>query len=310
MVGACFVRLLGNQDTTLEVALASALPWIALPSAPIVVISVRQRKKALAAVCGVVIVLAGVWEGPVMWPVSNAPRAASGTRIRVYDANLAQDNFRPAEIAAEIRRYRPNVVALEELTPPAARFLRSSGVLAGYSWSLVKTRYGPSGMGVWSNLPMAGLRAWVNPPFQVEIEGSLDLPGSPPIQFDALHVYAPVGSGQPATWRRQLAAIRSHLAAQPRPIVAVGDFNATSDNRPLQLILGLGLRDAAVMAGRGWEMTWPRNQAFVIPYLRIDHVLLSAGLTTTAYRLGVGVGSDHHPLIVEIAPTGPIRRSG
>lgn len=49
-------------------------------------------------------------------------------------------------------------------------------------------------------------------------------------------------------------------------------------------------------------MTWPRDQRWVIPYLRIDHVLLSPGLTVTSYRLGIGRGSDHHPLFVAVAP--------
>src|ERR1700728_3714815 len=100
-----------------------------------------------------------------------------------------------------------------------------------------------------------------------------------------------------------MALVGSHLQHEPRPLLVAGDFNATADDQPFQRLLGLGLSDAAVLAGRGWEMTWPRNQAWVIPYLRIDHILLSPSLTVTSYRLGTGEGSDHRPIIVGVAFT-------
>ena len=119
--------------------------------------------------------------------------------------------------------------------------------------------------------------------------------------MDVAHVFAPVGAGQPALWHAQLSRLAAHLRSAPRPILVAGDFNATTDMRPFEDIEDLGLRDAAVLSGRGWEMTWPRNQHFVIPYLRLDHVLLSPTLTVSGYHLGTGAGSDHRPLEMSIS---------
>jgi len=98
-----------------------------------------------------------------------------------------------------------------------------------------------------------------------------------------------------------MGAIDNELAHEPRPLVAVGDLNATWYDWHFQALLGLGLRDAAVVAGQGWRMTWPRDQQPVVPYLRIDHVLLSKGVSLESYAVGRGgKGSDHHPLLVRL----------
>jgi endonuclease/exonuclease/phosphatase family metal-dependent hydrolase len=41
-----------------------------------------------------------------------------------------------------------------------------------------------------------------------------------------------------------------------------------------------------------------------VPYLRIDHVLLSPSVSLESYALGDGQGSDHHPLLVYLGVQG------
>jgi endonuclease/exonuclease/phosphatase (EEP) superfamily protein YafD len=268
-----------------------------------------RRHWALFALALVVVSCDVAWEGPVLWPFPRAPAPVPGAAPwQLFDANIAQDNYRPREIAREIAVDHPDVVALEELTPQAYRWLTADGVLADYRWDLVEPRSGAGGMGLWARVPMNGYRSWVSDGSQVELAAWVAPPHEPRTRLDVVHVYAPAeGPDEPAEWRGQLAQVRDHLRREPRPLVVAGDFNATADAGPFQRILHLGLSDAAVLAGQGWRMTWPRNQPWVVPYLRIDHVLLSPGLTETAYRLGDGQGSDHHPVIVEIASTGDHR---
>lgn len=302
MLAGAALRLVGADRSTFEIAVVSALPWILIPSLPITILAVWRRRWMLAVGAAASLVGGAVWEGPVMWPLATAPAAARGGHLVVFDANVAQDNFDLSGIAREITADHPDVVTLEELTPKGLASLLRTGVMDRFAWHLLAAQAGAGGMGVWSDVPATGLSTWSTGSAQVEMEGWLHPPGGPAVRLEAIHVYAPVGYAQPAGWRDQLGQVARHLASQPRPLLVTGDFNATADDRPFQHILGLGLRDAAVLAGKGWEMTWPRNQAWVIPYLRIDHILLSAGLTVTGYRLGIGRGSDHHPLVVGIAP--------
>jgi endonuclease/exonuclease/phosphatase family metal-dependent hydrolase len=302
-VAVCVLRATHADHRSAEIAVVGVTPLALLPAWPVAVVSGLRRHWVLGAVATAVVVCDVVWEGPILLPISRAPAPAHGAATwRLYDANVAQNNFHLSEIAHEIAVNRPDIVTLEELTPQAVESLGASHVLEAYHWRLVEARGGAGGMGVWARIPLTGLHAWTSEGTQVEIQGWIAPPRQPRVRFDVVHVYAPIGIGEPAEWRQQLAQVRDHLRAEPRPLVVAGDFNATADMGPFQEILHLGLSDAAVLAGKGWQMTWPRDQAWVLPYLRIDHVLISSELTVTGYHLGDGEGSDHHPLIVDIAP--------
>jgi endonuclease/exonuclease/phosphatase family metal-dependent hydrolase len=47
-------------------------------------------------------------------------------------------------------------------------------------------------------------------------------------------------------------------------------------------------------------MTWPRGK-LLPPLVRPDHVLVSPEIAVTGYRLGDGRGSDHRPVVVDLA---------
>jgi endonuclease/exonuclease/phosphatase (EEP) superfamily protein YafD len=120
-------------------------------------------------------------------------------------------------------------------------------------------------------------------------------PAGPLISLLAIHTFAPRGSGVPTIWSRGLQEILvARVAADAKPLIVVGNFNATDDMRQFQALLDHHLSDAAVELGQGWRTTWPRNVQFMAPFLRPDHLLYSDGLTATSYRLGQGSGSDRN----------------
>jgi endonuclease/exonuclease/phosphatase (EEP) superfamily protein YafD len=302
LAGVCLLRAVHADHRTVEIDAISIAPLLLLVAWPLLAVAALRRRWVLFVVALALVVCDVVWEGPVLSPIDRAPAAAAGVAPwRLFDANVAQDNFDLTEMAHEIRVDHPEVVSLEEFTPGAYASLKRTGILSAFPWQDIQDRSGPGGMALLSRVPLSDLHTW-DTAGQVEIQGWVHPTGQPAVRLDVVHVFAPVGFDQPTLWRHQLALVRSHLEAEPRPLVVAGDFNSTADLGPFQQILHLGLSDAAVLAGKGWEMTWPRNQAWVIPYLRIDHVLLSPTLTVTGYWLGDGKGSDHHPVIVDIAP--------
>jgi endonuclease/exonuclease/phosphatase (EEP) superfamily protein YafD len=302
LVLLCLLRQAQLLDTSWEIAAIGVSPLLLAAALPIGVLAACFRRWLLTGVCVGVLICWSVWAGPDFWPVAHAA-PADGPGWRLFDANVSQSNRNLTEIGGEIARDAPSVIVLEELTPVALTSLLRTGVLADFRWSIVRPQAGPGGMGLWSRLPTTDLGTWTVGGDQVEIDGWVHTPAGS-VRIDGVHVDAPAfGPDQPAMWRRQLGAVRQHLAREPRPLLVAGDFNATWDLRPFQEILHLGLSDAAVLDGQGWRMTWPRNQAWVIPYLRIDHILVSSRLTVVDYRLGRGRGSDHHPVMVTVAPT-------
>lgn len=300
MVAAGGLRLTGATSSTWEVAAISITPWLLAFAWPVGVTAVVRHRLPLATCCGLLALGQLVWAGPQFAPWSIAPAAASPARLRVFDANVSQANEDLRSISGEIAAADPQVVAIEELTPVGYASLDATGVLDHFQSRLLRPEVGAGGLGLWSTLPLTGATSWDNERGQVELSASVIF-AERRLTLDVIHAYAPVGAGQPALWRRQLEAVSGRLHTQGRPLVVAGDFNATADLPQFRAITDQGLSDTAVMAGKGWLLTWPRNQAWVPPYLRLDHVLVSAGLTVTGYRLGTGRGSDHRPLVVDVA---------
>jgi endonuclease/exonuclease/phosphatase (EEP) superfamily protein YafD len=96
-------------------------------------------------------------------------------------------------------------------------------------------------------------------------------------------------------WQKVVPA----LAAEPGPLVVVGDFNATQHSRVYRDLTSGGLRSAHADRGRGYVTTWPNGQ-YLAPPIRIDHTLLSPTVECLRIAEGIGRGSDHKPLIVDL----------
>jgi endonuclease/exonuclease/phosphatase (EEP) superfamily protein YafD len=298
------LHLAHREPWTLIVGLIAVTPWIYMLAWVTTSVGLFFHRRVLAAISAVLVVLQLWWVVPDFDPVSHLVRPERGqAQVLLFDANVSQSNRNLNEIAHEISRDRPQVVTMEELTPVSLRSLQSSHVMDQYRYSLVRPSFGSFGMALWSVYPLVGATEWYaygHP----ELRAWLELPGNHRLRIDVLHTLAPYGTGEPVAWAYEMLAIRTELAREPRPLVAAGDLNTTWYDWHFQALLALGLRDAAVVAGQGWRMTWPRDQQPVVPYLRIDHILISKGVLLESYRLGGGRGSDHHPLLVSLSLAG------
>lgn len=102
---------------------------------------------------------------------------------------------------------------------------------------------------------------------------------------------------------RRNAQIQGLIAAvqqEPYPVVVAGDFNMSHTSTIYRAFQEAGLRDAYRDAGRGWGLSWPTG-GLLPPLLRIDYVWHTSDLRALRARLGTYQGSDHLPLIVDVA---------
>jgi endonuclease/exonuclease/phosphatase (EEP) superfamily protein YafD len=103
--------------------------------------------------------------------------------------------------------------------------------------------------------------------------------------------------------RLQFADLLDTLQAETLPYVVCGDFNFPETTSQHAALKRAGVREAHELAGWGRGATWPINGVFryLVPGIRIDHVYLSPHLTATRCETGVGRGSDHRPVVVDVA---------
>jgi endonuclease/exonuclease/phosphatase (EEP) superfamily protein YafD len=295
------LHLAHSEPWTIVVGLIAVTPWIYMLAWVTTSIGLFFRRRVLAATSAILVLFQLWWVVPDFDPIGHLASLVPGNvQITLLDANVSQANRNLSQLAAEIRRDRPQVVTLEEVKPASLHSLALTHVMDLYRFSMVKLASGSDSMAMWSVFPLEDASEW-SAAGHPELRAWLELPGHQRLRIDVLHTNAPYGPGQLSLWIRQIVAIKQELAREPRPLVAVGDLNATWYDWHFQALLHLGLRDAAVVAGQGWRMTWPRDQQPVVPYLRIDHVLLSPAVALYSYRVSADKGSDHDSLRVTIA---------
>jgi endonuclease/exonuclease/phosphatase (EEP) superfamily protein YafD len=108
-------------------------------------------------------------------------------------------------------------------------------------------------------------------------------------------------------WRRnyddrleQARLLARQLGPAVRPRIVAGDLNAPEASPVVQALLATGLRDAHSAAGRGYGFTYGQAMRVARSFLRIDHILVSAGIEVTACAVGGGEASEHRPVIAEL----------
>ena len=105
-------------------------------------------------------------------------------------------------------------------------------------------------------------------------------------------------------WRdAQTLALASHLdAVVDLPILVGGDLNTPADS---PMLAPLRARFSFAFEEAGWGYGYTRPTA--LPWTRIDHLLAGPGWRFTRCWVGPDLGSDHLPLIAEVALTHDLR---
>jgi len=233
------------------------------------------------------------------------PKAASADTtdtIRVLSANLLYLNEDHQPIIDEILKTAPDVVLLQEYTDRWHEAIHAA-ISEAYPYSMWVTRSDAFGLAIYSKSPMQP-----DPNQQLDC-GDVTVPllrtvipvKGRPIAFYSVHMVPPLWPYLPRM-RRQFQALRGRLADETEAVVVGGDFNFTDASVLHRAICALGLTDAHQAAGFGRGATWPMTGLFrFVPGIRIDHVYVGRALTPLRCHVGRGRGSDHRPIIVDVA---------
>jgi len=147
---------------------------------------------------------------------------------------------------------------------------------------------------------------------QVQVGGRLI--GVAAVHLVRTEAYTGIGGGVPSllqngrqyrTAERDAAAaeLAAGLSQLGRPVVLAGDFNMTASSRSYDLVAAR-FEDSFREAGWGFGHTYPtrlRGLGIALPLLRIDYIFHSPELVALRAAVGADGGSDHLPLVADLA---------
>lgn len=224
-----------------------------------------------------------------------ADASAGGGRLRLVSMNVHTQLGDPERVRREVLQWMPDVIVLLEVNQRWAR--RLGWLSASHPYSIVETREDNFGIALYSNRPLSKKQTiWLGSALlptataEIEIDGVL-------LTLLATHPLPPTGRENAALRNEQLQRI-ADFAANNRPIIVVGDLNTTPWSPHFRRLLRDGnLLNSA--QGYGIQATWPQQSLlFRIP---IDHCLHSPDVKVIGRKVGDDIGSDHFPVVVDIA---------
>ncbi|MFC9463205.1 endonuclease/exonuclease/phosphatase family protein [Streptomyces coelicoflavus] len=284
-----FHRSVPNRVAGLGSLLESFLPWLGAVVVLLLVLAlVRRSAFALVAV----LLPAAAWTyhfGGLLLP---APDPGAGDLI-VVQHNVSDENTDPAGTARALARAEPDLIALEELVPPALGVYAKT-LAPDYPYRTVRGT-----VGLWSKYPLTGSRPLDIKPRGIHEEwerGLRTVAHTPHGEVAVLVAHLPsvrVGaSGLASSWRDESAGLLGDALAgeELRRAVLLGDLNGTVDDRALA-----PLTTRLNVAERGLALSFPAG----FPLARIDQVMARAG-TVGVLRTLPATGSDHLPVAARI----------
>jgi endonuclease/exonuclease/phosphatase (EEP) superfamily protein YafD len=300
LLGLAFLRIAHLDDRLFASVLSSAAPVAFLAAYPVLVVVACRRQRAASLVALVCIAL-HLWWFHAMLPLVHRDRAlpAGATALRVMTANLLFTNTRAGELGPEISSEKPDLLALEEFSDHTSSALEASGALNAFPYHLTHVTYQPSGIALYSRLPLRDAQV-------VMVAGrpvitAVVVTAAGPVTVVVVHTVAPLDGASNVNWRTELRDIADMAATVRGPLIVVGDFNATDGNRPFVTIKSRGdLADVLDATGKGYATTWPQTLRLFPPLVRPDHILVGRGVVALRGRTMNNPGSDHRAVVADL----------
>lgn len=218
-------------------------------------------------------------------------KVSGASILTVATFNVHMGNHDTTTLARWLAKAKPDVLILHEVSPGYAKGLDA---LSNYPFRHLVPRNDPFGMAVLSRFPMPQVQTVEDGDGLKHIDAQLDWNGRP-IKLMAWHPMPPISQNDHTKRNYQLKALAKAAKASGQPAIVAGDLNATPWSNAFSKLDKVGLRRAS-----GLAPTWP---AVGLGWMGIpiDHVLVTSQWLVVEREVGPNLGSDHLPVIVQIA---------
>ncbi|HLQ37374.1 MAG TPA: endonuclease/exonuclease/phosphatase family protein [Planctomycetota bacterium] len=274
-------------------------------SAIVAVAALVRRLRWPAAALGVIALVALL---PEWWP-HPAPLALTeeeGTALRVAAVNLCAESGDVQAMEASLRQLDADVLVMPEFTTTwAERLERWFANDYPHRWlGAPSARHGYAEEGariaVWSRIPGAG-DFEIRQAHGCQVRVSLRF-RERTFALYAIHAWPPVPYRQYNGVQRERQLLLDWIRGESLPTIVAGDCNASPKSPFLLRLRECGLTVAAEEVLGSAPVTWPMFPSVQAPLrIAIDHVLHSSAFRAVGFRRGIANGSDHAPVLAELA---------
>ncbi|MET8331164.1 endonuclease/exonuclease/phosphatase family protein [Streptomyces sp. NPDC005181] len=284
-----FHRAVPNSVGRLGSLLEAFLPWLGLVVVVLLGVSLLRRSAtALVALLMPVAAWMYLFGGLFL------PEAEPGAHdLVVIQHNVSEANTDPAGTARALADAEPDLIALEELVPPALPVYEKA-LAPEYPYHAVRGT-----VGLWSKHPLTDTRLLdIKPQGIAEAwsRGLRTVVHTPHGEIAAYVAHLPSvrirASGLASSWRDESAGLlgKAIAAEKLKTVILLGDLNSTVDDRGLA-----PLTSRMNVAERGFAFSFPA----AFPLARIDQVMARSAAVSHIRTLPA-TGSDHLPVTARI----------
>lgn len=228
-----------------------------------------------------------------------APKVVGHDELTIAHANVLILNQNHDEIAQWVRDPVNgfDVVSLQEVSPALSGRLKQ---LQEYPYQYHYPERHAFGAAILSKYELSDMKRsfLANNSY---ISATLSLEGDKALRIYALHTNPPVSPEWLVTRNQQVIETARAVAADESDYkIMIGDYNLTPYSYWFKELLRIsGLQDSR--RGQGIQGSWPAMFPTPLFKIPIDHVLTSPDVVVKDRRLGPPMGSDHLPVIVDVA---------
>lgn len=268
-----------------------------------------------ALLCGVIFIATQTWpwvvaalvfiavEGAALLPYYRAPqppatRGGERRKLRLLLSNVQCGNRKFSALMELAREERPDVLIVQEVTEEWCCELLALADL--YPHRIVVPRACGAGIALLSRVPFNQSEVvFLEDDQRPGIVLRMTVDGRQ-LSLLTMHTHAPIRRFYFGYRNALLATAAPVVRRLPSPIVLIGDLNISPWSPYFAALLrATNLREART--GFGIMPTWPVWLRLPFLMLPIDHCLVSPDIEVIEMRTGRNVGSDHLPVIVDLA---------
>lgn len=299
MVAIASISLLGYAGQYLDVAeLVSHFRFLYFLATLLLVVPVAFLRKRNVVVSWILLLVLTILPMmPLMIQVDHSFTSPNTPHVKILQMNLwGGRNTDTDAVLENVRKFKPDILVFSEITGKWEKIFDTA--LSDYSYRVVETKFG--GIAVYSKHPLLAAKIFYFGKVQrPRIETVVEMKNK---QFLLIAAH-PVIPKYMAVRNGELGEIAKVAARSDRPVVLAGDLNCS----PWSYYFARLQRDGNLLdtePGFGMQCSWPtallERRLQTMPFIPIDHFLVSDSFNVINRVLGTKSGSDHLPVFIDL----------